>query len=59
MGEVIHISDYLERRASETDPEDLKRRIMDIGREILLLQSEKNRLEKVLLQPPTPPLDTA
>ena len=50
MGEVIVMGEYLERKASETDPDQLKQRIVDIGREILILTSEKNRLEKVLLQ---------
>lgn len=51
MGEVIRIDQYLERKAAETDPEQLKQRLADIGREILILASEKNRLERILLSP--------
>ena len=48
MGEVIHISDYLERKAAQRDPSEVAKRLADIALEMLLLQSEKNRLEKVL-----------
>lgn len=48
MGEVVHISDYLERKAAQRDPSEVAKRLADIALEILLLQSEKNRLEKVL-----------
>lgn len=53
MGEVIRISDYLDRKAAETDPAEITRRLAEIGREVLLLTSEKHRLEAQLFQPPT------
>lgn len=48
MGEVISMSDYLERK-SKSAPESIQRRIAAISLEILLLQSEKTQLEKQLL----------
>lgn len=40
---------YLERKAGPTQ-EDIKKRLAKIGMEILVLASEKNRLEKQLLE---------
>lgn len=50
MGEVIRISDYLERKAVETDPEAQRRRLAEIGREILILASERNRIRSLLAE---------
>lgn len=49
MGEVIRIKDYLERKAMETDPDAIKKRLAAIALEQLLLASEKHRLESILL----------
>ena len=48
MGELIRISDYLERKAVEVDPEAQRRRLAEIGREILILASERNRIRALL-----------
>lgn len=48
MGEVIHISEYLERKAAELDPEAIRKRLADIAIEKTLLIAEQVRLEKVL-----------
>lgn len=45
---------YLERKAAETTPDEIVRRIAQISFELLTLQSEKNRLERMLLLPPNP-----
>lgn len=54
MGEVISMAGFVERKAAQTDPQELTRRLADIALEMLLLQSEKNRIEHVLLEVPTP-----
>lgn len=51
MGEVIDMQGYLERKAAETQPDSIQRRLAEIALEMLLLQSEKNRLERQLLNP--------
>lgn len=48
MGEVIHISEYLERKAAEQDPAEIRKRLADIAIEQMLLSSERIRLQKVL-----------
>ena len=48
MGEVIEIASYLERKAAETDPLEIRKRLADIAIEQALLQSEQQRLQKVL-----------
>lgn len=50
MGEVIRIDQYLERKAAETDPDAQRRRLAEIGREILILASERNRIRAILEQ---------
>ena len=50
MGEVIRISDYLERKAAATDQAEISKRLADIALEQLLLQSERNRLERILAE---------
>ena len=47
MGEVIHISEYLERKAGPTQ-QDITKRLADIALQQLLLASEKHRLEHQL-----------
>lgn len=48
MGEVIQISEYLERKAAEIDPDEIRKRLADIAIEKTLLIAEQVRLEKVL-----------
>lgn len=48
MGELVRISDYLERKATGNNPSALTKRLADIAFEMLVLQSEKNRLERIL-----------
>lgn len=48
MGEVIYISQYLERKAEAVDPAAIRKRLADIAIEQMLLSSEKIRLQKVL-----------
>ena len=47
---VVYISDYLERKAAGTDRSELTKRLADIALEQLLLQSEKNRIERILAE---------
>lgn len=54
MGEVISMAGYLERKAGEIDRDAIPQRMAQIALEILTLQSEKNRLERILLAPPDP-----
>ena len=44
MGELINLDDYRERKARSV-PADVQRRIAEIALDIVLLQSEKARLE--------------
>ena len=46
-GNVIRMSDYLERKADPT-PEDITKRLAEIALQQLLLASEKHRLEHQL-----------
>ena len=48
MGELIIISQYLERKAAERDPAAIRKRLADIAIEQMLLSSERIRLNKVL-----------
>lgn len=48
MGEVISMDGYLERKAGETPPDAIPQRLAQIAFEMLMLQSEKNRLEHLL-----------
>lgn len=54
MGEVISMAGYLERQAGAVDREAIPQRLAQIALEMLTLQSEKNRLERILLAPPDP-----
>lgn len=54
MGEVIHIQEYLERKATEPQPNAVTQRLAQISLEMLLLQSEKNRLLNQLNGPDNP-----
>lgn len=47
MGELIVISEYLERRAGPTQ-EDVRKRLADIALEQLLLASERHHLQGLL-----------
>lgn len=49
MGEVIHIKEYLERKAGPTR-EDVSKRLAEIALQQLLLASEKIRLQGQLEQ---------
>lgn len=48
MGELIRMNEYLERKAMERDPEQVRRRLAEIAIEQMVLASEKIRLQKVL-----------
>lgn len=48
MGEVINMSEYLERKAASFDPHQAQLRMAAIAVEIALLQSEYDRIESVL-----------
>lgn len=54
MGEVISMAGYLERQANGIDREAIPERLAQIALEMLTLQSEKNRLEHILLAPTDP-----
>jgi hypothetical protein len=45
---------YIERKAGEIDHDAIPQRLAAIALEMLTLQSEKNRLERILFEPPTP-----
>lgn len=48
MGEVVYISQYLERKHEAVDPLEIRKRLADIAIEQMLLSSERIRLQKVL-----------
>lgn len=55
MGEVISLDAYREQKEGpQIDREAIPQRLAAIALEILTLQSEKNRLERILLAPPDP-----
>lgn len=49
MGEVVYISEYLERKNAPST-EDISKRLADIALQQLLLASEKHRLQSLLPQ---------
>lgn len=55
MGELISMQGYLERKAGEIDRDAIPQRLAEIALDMLTLQSEKNRLERILLAPPDAP----
>jgi len=44
MGEIIYVTEYLERRAAEVAPEGVQQRLAEIAIEVAVLNSEKDML---------------
>lgn len=45
------MDEYLERKAARRDPSELAKRLAEISLDIVLLQSEKKRIEDTLENP--------
>lgn len=50
MGDVVYIDEYLERREAETNPDAIRARLAELALKKLVIQSEQNRLERLLFE---------